>query len=116
MNNLLGERIRRLRESKGKTQEEVAKKVNCSRQKLARIEKGLVDISYANITNIANILGVKPEEITSVVNESKDSQPLYRENGSNAEDDKFYFINDMINTFYAHKKLYNSLREADYCE
>ncbi|ACB86068.1 helix-turn-helix transcriptional regulator [Natranaerobius thermophilus] len=113
MNGILGEQIRVLRESAGKTQEEIAFKMNCSRQKIARIEKGLVDISYSNILDIARILQISPREITSVIEDEENSQPMYRVNGANYADDQFNFINDMINTFYAHRRLYNSLKEVD---
>jgi transcriptional regulator with XRE-family HTH domain len=112
MNTILGARIRSLRESKGYTQEEVSKRMNCTRQKYARIEKGLIDISYANITTIANILGVKPEDITSAVNHIEEGEPLFRNNGS-VISDKFAYISEMINIFYAHKKLYDSIRQVD---
>lgn len=113
MNTILGTRIRSLRESKGFTQEQVAEKMSCSRQKYARIEKGLIDISYANITMIAQILGVKADEITSSINRIEQKQPIFRENGASSQNDKFAFINEMLDTFYAHRKLYNSVRQAD---
>lgn len=112
MNAILGARIRTLRESKGLTQEQVAEKMNCTRQKYARIEKGLIDISYASIAAIAGILGVKVEEITSAV-EDKEEQPMFRKNREVVGDDKYQFINDMIETFYAHRSLYNSIRQVD---
>ena len=111
MNAILGARIRSLREAKGLTQEQVAKKMDCTRQKYARIEKGLVDISYASITAIAQILGVTTEEITSVVNNQE--QTMFRSNGEYIEEDKFEYINKMIDTFFAHRKLYNSVRQVD---
>lgn len=111
MNAILGAKIRSLREAKGLTQEQVAKKMNCTRQKYARIEKGLVDISYASITAIAQILGVTTEEITSVVNNQE--QTMFRSNGEYIEEDKFEYINKMIDTFFAHRKLYNSVRQVD---
>ncbi|MTI80447.1 MAG: helix-turn-helix domain-containing protein [Firmicutes bacterium] len=113
MNAVLGARIRSLRETKGFTQEQVAEKMSCTRQKYARIEKGLVDISYASITAIAKILGIKTEEITSAVNNTDQEQPMFRENGTPTKEDKFEFINEMIDTFYAHRKLYKSVRQAD---
>ena len=113
MNMVLGVRIRALRESKGFTQEQVAEKMSCTRQKYARIEKGLIDISYASITAIAQILGVETEEITSSVNNTNQKQPMFRENGAPIQEDKFKFINDMIDTFYVHRKLYKSVRQVD---
>jgi transcriptional regulator with XRE-family HTH domain len=111
MNIILGGRIRSLRESKGFTQEQVAEKMNCTRQKYARIEKGIIDISYSSITTVANILGVKIEEITSSIEQE---QPVYRRNGNSSEtSDMFEYINSMLDTFYAHRKLYNSIRLVD---
>lgn len=111
MNTILGGRIRVLRESKGFTQEQVAEKMNCTRQKYARIEKGLIDISYASINTIANILGIKTEEITSAVNNIKE-EPMFRKGDANSGD-KFEYINEMINIFYAHRTLYNSVRQVE---
>ena len=113
MNAILGARIRNLRESKGLTQEQIAERMNCTRQKYARIEKGLIDISYASLTIVAQILGVKIDEITSSANNISQEQPMFRGNSDSIREDKFEYINTMIDTFYAHRKLYNSVRQAD---
>ena len=113
MNAILGGRIRYLRESKGLTQEQVAEKMNCTRQKYARIEKGLIDISYSNITIIADILGIEPEEITYVVNDIKEDNAMFRKNDGIDSEDKFEYINEMINIFYVHRALYNSIRQVE---
>lgn len=112
MNTILGGRIRVLRESKALTQEQVAEKMNCTRQKYARIEKGLIDISYSSITTIANILGIKTEEITSAVSNIKEEETMSRKGDDSTTEDKFEYINEMINTFYAHRTLYNSVRQV----
>jgi len=113
MNIVLGARIRTLRESKGLTQEQIADKMNCTRQKYARIEKGLTDISYASLNTIAQVLGIKVDEITSSVNNAYLEQPMFRSNGDLLHEDKFEYINNMIDTFYAHRKLYNSVKQVD---
>jgi transcriptional regulator with XRE-family HTH domain len=110
MNGVLGARIRSLRESKGITQEQMAEKMSCTRQKYARIEKGLTDISYVNISTIAIILAVKTEDITSALQEVKIEQPVFRGTASN---DNYELVNQMIDTFYSHRKLYNSVRQVD---
>lgn len=110
MNAILGARIRSLRESKGLTQEQIAEKMNCTRQKFARIEKGLIDISYSSLNIVAQVLGVKVEDITSAVNNVYQEQPMFRVGGNSIKEDKFEYINTMIDTFYAHRKLYNSVR------
>lgn len=113
MNDILGARIKNLREAKDLTQEQVAEKMNCSRQKYARLEKGLVDISYASITVIAQILGVKPEEITSAVGNEDVESPMFRVNGDQLQEDQFSFISGMLDTFYAHRKLYYSIKQGE---
>ena len=113
MNTILGARIRVIRESKGFTQEQVAEKMDCTRQKYARIEKGLIDISYASITTIADILGITTEEITSAVNNIEQEVPMFRKGSDVTSEDKFEYINEMINTFYAHRTLYNSVRQVE---
>jgi transcriptional regulator with XRE-family HTH domain len=113
MNAILGARIRSLRESRGVTQEQIAQKMNCTRQKYARIEKGLIDISYASLTTIAQILEIKIEEITSSVDNISLEQPMFRGDNGATQEDKFEYISKMVDTFYAHRKLYNSVRQAD---
>ncbi|MEA4846515.1 MAG: helix-turn-helix transcriptional regulator [Clostridiaceae bacterium] len=113
MNAALGARIKSLRESRGLTQEQIADKMNCTRQKYARLEKGLIDISYGSISTIAQVLGVKIEEITSVVNRIDKIEPMFRVNDDSIREDKFEFISNMLDTFYAHRKLYNSVRQVD---
>lgn len=113
MNAILGARIKSLREFKGLTQEQIAEKMDCTRQKYARLEKGLIDISYASISIIAQVLGVKIEEITSVVNSTIKEEPMFRGNDGSSEVDKFEYINNMLDTFYTHRKLYNSVRQVE---
>ncbi len=113
MNAILGARIKSLREVKGFTQEQLAEKMNCSRQKYARLEKGLIDISFASISAISHILGIKAEEITSAVSNERVEEPMFRVNGGFGQEDKFLFINNMLDIFYAHRKLYNSVRQVE---
>ena len=113
MNAILGARIKSLRESKGLTQEQIAEKMDCTRQKYARLEKGLLNISYASISTIAQVLGLQIEEITNSVNRISKEEPMFRGNNSLDQEDKFEYINNMLDTFYAHRKLYNSVRQVD---
>lgn len=112
MNAILGARIKSLRESRGLTQQQIADKMNCTRQRYARLEKGMLDISYASISIIADLLGVKIEEITSSVNSISKEDPIFRGDNGTAQVDKFEHINTMLDTFYAHRKLYNSVRQV----
>ena len=113
MNVILGSRIRSLRETKGFTQEQVADQMSCSRQKYARIEKGLIDISYASLNSIAQIFSISVDEITSSLNKNYKNQPVFRSNSDFLSQDKFEYISDMIDTFYAHRKLYNNVKRVD---
>ncbi|MDD4107104.1 MAG: helix-turn-helix transcriptional regulator [Prolixibacteraceae bacterium] len=113
MNSILGAKIKSLRESKGITQEQVAEKLGCTRQKYSRLEKGLVDISYASLAVISKALSVRIKDITSVVDNNFDPEPVYRDNGGSVDSEQFIFINDMIDTFFAHRKLYHSIKQVD---
>lgn len=114
MNTVLGTRIKKLREESGYTQEQIAEKLNCSRQKYARLEKGLVDISYTSITAIAEILKINCDEITSVISDKQIAKPMFRKNGDFAKGEEFLFIENMLDVFYTHQKLYNSVRQDNY--
>lgn len=52
----LGERIRKIRESKGFSQKEISEKIGCSYQQLAQWEKGTRNPTYRNIEKIADAL------------------------------------------------------------
>lgn len=114
VNAILGGRIRKLRETKGFTQEQIAEKIDCTRQKYARVEKGVIDISYSTLIMIAKALEIDVEEITSVLNSKPQEQLMYRKgNDKIQKDDKLEFINGMLDIFYAHKKLYDSVRQVE---
>ena len=98
MNELLGARIKKLREEKGFTQEQIAEKMNCTRQKYARMEKGLIDITYSNIIAISNIINVEVEEITSSINNSIIEDPMFRVMKEQGVDEDMVFLNTMLNT------------------
>jgi transcriptional regulator with XRE-family HTH domain len=102
VNALLGARIRRLRESKKMTQQQVAEHMNCSRQRVARLEKGLVDVSYAAILDIAGVLNVDAAAITGALA----PQPLFRANGHGQADEGFAQIEQILDVFFAHRRLY----------
>ncbi len=62
---------------------------------------------------VAQVLGIKVEDITSSVNNIAQEQALFRANNQSIQEDKFEYINRMIDTFYAHRKLYQSVRQVD---
>ena len=113
MNAKLGSKIKELRESKGLTQEQMADKLTCSRQRYSRLEKGLIDISYAQLLAIADILNINVRDITDVLATANNSPALFRNNTNKCEDKEFKNIMNMLDVFYAHKKLYISTTQEN---
>lgn len=105
MKALLGEQIRKLREVHNITQEQIAEALGMSRQRFARIEKGLSDISYDTIVAVANFLKIQPKEITDIC----ENAPSTSFRAGNASVKSFDQIEEMINFFYANKSLYNRM-------
>lgn len=58
MKQEIGEFIKRIRESKKITQEELAKQAQLSRVQISNIERGVTSPRFATIQKIANALGV----------------------------------------------------------
>jgi len=58
-------------------------------------------------------LGIKVEEIISSANSVCQEQLMLIINNELDYKDKFGYIIKIIDTFYAHRKLFNSLRHAD---
>ena len=105
MKLLIGEQIRKLREARKVTQEEISDALGMSRQRFARIEKGIADISYDHIVAIAKYLNIAPPQITDVY-DSKAAVSYRTGNSANASFDK---IEEMITFFYANKSLYKRM-------
>lgn len=61
----IGLRIKRLREIKGLKQDYMADKLNISQQSYSNIENGKIDVPFSKIENIADILGIKVDELIS---------------------------------------------------
>lgn len=60
---LVGKFIKKLREEKNMTQEELAKKLYCTRSNLSHIELGIVEISHDKVRLLAKIFGVSELDI-----------------------------------------------------
>ena len=62
--NTFGDNIKRLRESKGLSQDELAKKAGCtSRSTISCIESGKRDCTQKQVLALAKALGVSPGEL-----------------------------------------------------
>lgn len=105
MKILIGEQIRKLRELRNVTQEEIASALGMSRQRFARIEKGVADISYDCILAISNYLGVEPHQITDVC----ENVSLVSYRIGEVPTASFDQIHEMIAFFYANKSLYKRM-------
>lgn len=61
---LLGRKIRKLRQEKGLSQEEFAHTANIDRSYIGQIERGERNIAFFNLLKIARALGVKVSDLT----------------------------------------------------
>ena len=105
MKTLIGEQIRKLREAHNVTQEQIAEALGMSRQRFARIEKGLSDVSYDTIVSVASFLKISSKEITDVCESAVSAS--FRTGKATIE--TFGEIEEMIGFFYANKSLYNRM-------
>lgn len=108
MNELLGSRIKALRDANNFTQEQVAEQIGISRQKYARIESGVNSVTLDILSKVADVLGVTVGDITRVLDETPVVQ--YRV-GENNESSKKIF--DMLDLFYANKHMCAKLQHRD---
>lgn len=105
MNELLGGRIKELRNAGNFTQEQIADKIGVSRQKYARIEKGVNNISLDVLSKIAEALKVSISDITKVLDEIPAVE--YRAGDQYSSSGKIF---DMLDLFYANKRMYAKLQ------
>lgn len=109
MNNLLGRKIRVLRESRNLTQEQIAGILGISRQKYARIENGANNITLDILTKISDVLEIKVSDITNVLDKEPDTE--YRMGAGDAS--SVEMIYDMLDLFYANKHVYDRMHYSD---
>lgn len=108
MNEMLGSRIKELRNAKNFTQEQVADRIGVSRQKYARIEKGINSITLDILSKVAEVLGVTVGDITKVLDETP--AVTYR---AGEESGSLKKILDMLDLFYANKHMSEKLQHRD---
>ena len=108
MNEVLGERIKALRNAKNFTQEQIADQIGVSRQKYARIESGTNSITLDILSKVAEVLDVTVGDITRVLDEAPAVEyRIGEESGSSKK------IFDMLDLFYANKHMCEKLRHRD---
>jgi transcriptional regulator with XRE-family HTH domain len=59
----LGENVRKIRESKGLSQDDVVKKCDVTKGNLSMIENGNKDFYFTTLLEIAKGLGVEPKDL-----------------------------------------------------
>ncbi len=62
---MIGNKIKNIRELKNLTQEYMAERLDISQSAYSKLEKGDIKVSQEKLSQIANILEVKPEDISS---------------------------------------------------
>lgn len=58
-----GKNLRRIRKSKGVTQEQLSFDADIELRQIGRIERGEINTGIASVFKIAKILGVKPKDL-----------------------------------------------------
>ena len=106
-NELLGNRIKELRNARHLKQEQVAELAGISRQKYIRIENGTNNITLEVLSKIANVLDVTVGDITRVLEEP--ATVTYRSKDRNASSQ---VIMDMLDLFYSNKHLYMNFQQT----
>jgi transcriptional regulator with XRE-family HTH domain len=61
----IGNKIKKLREIKGLKQEFMAEQLNISQQSYSNIENGKIDVPFSKLETIAEVLGIKIEDLIS---------------------------------------------------
>ncbi|WP_243251194.1 helix-turn-helix transcriptional regulator [Clostridium sp. D43t1_170807_H7] len=114
MSYALGVRIKELRTMRKISQEQMAEALDTTRQRYSRLENGQIDISFVMIKNIAKVLGVAINEITSAEEERKGLTTLFREKNNSPEaTESVSKIEEILKVFHAHEKLYYQMRVRD---
>jgi len=89
MRGQLGEKIRKVRELKGYTQEYMASQLDISQRACSKLEREETKLDWSRITNIADILELEPKDLiafddTLIFNQSpqsgKNNHNVYHDN------------------------------------
>lgn len=107
MNKKLGKRLHELRVEKGLTQDDVAAAIETTRQRYARMEKGVNDITLETLTKVANLFEVSITSITSVLEE--EPATAYRSGNGESIDT----VREMLDLFYANKRVHERKHYKD---
>lgn len=107
MNSQLGIRLRRMREERNMTQEQLAGRLGMSRQRLARLENGTTDITFEVLSGMAEVFGVSVPDLTDGL--QKEPAEIFRlGEGSRAS---IVNVFEMLDLFYANKRAYEKVHD-----
>lgn len=109
MNTILGKRICNLRKERDYTQEYVAKQIGMSRQKYARLESGMGNITLDTLVKLAELFDVEVNDITKVL----DYKPLTQHRVGVQDEVSVDTVYEMLDLFYANKHVYDRLHYKD---
>lgn len=110
----ISEKIKKLREDKGWSQTQLAKKLNMQSQNISRYERGLFTPSTETLTKFAEIFGVSTDYLLSEAEDSseycfKDKQLLsYFEEVDKLNEKDRNLIKGLIESVLAKNKIKNS--------
>ena len=109
----LAQRIRLLREQHRKSQTEMADVLDISRQAYARLENGIRDVSFIEIQQIADHLGVDYRNILEEGEEQNVSlTALCRDEQCAADNDLvFKKVEHIVGVFFAQEKLFYQMKD-----
>lgn len=107
MSELLGRRIKQLRNVMGHTQEQIAGRLGVSEKKYAQMENGINNNTLETLFKIAEALDVHVRDITKVLDETSEIKHCENSEGNSEQ------IFEMLDLFYANKHLYMKLQCAD---
>lgn len=113
MSYIISQRIKALRIERGLSQEEVATKLDMSRQRYSRIESNQVQVTFKAIEQLADVFGIATKEITRVSEEKKPLKVLFRENNADGtSDEAIEKIQKILEYMNAHERLYYKMKEG----
>lgn len=113
MSYIISQRIKALRVEHGLSQEDVASKLDMTRQRFARLESNQVQITYKVIEQLADIFGISTKDITKASEEKKTLKVLFRENNNQcASNEVIEKIQSILEYMSAHERLYYKMKEG----
>ena len=78
----IGHKIKKLRELRNFTQSHMAEELGLSQSAYSKMELGETEITYSKLERVADVLGMKPEEVIAF-NESMVFNVMHNLNGNN---------------------------------